>query len=263
MALMNQWQCPYCGARQVLSAETRQARTLDYAIQHSAHLAAHNYTGIALTSQFGPVGLYAISTACMNPECNQLTLEVQLQEATHQSGRGGYVTSTLTKPLQSWRLLPESMAKPQPEYIPAHIRQDYEEACRILNLSPKASATLARRCLQGMIRDFCEISERTLYEEIDALQNQFAEGKPPYGIDPESIKALDDARKIGNIGAHMEPDVISDVGPDEAASLIDLIETLFADWYVTRHERHERYKQLRETTETKEQQIADAKAKNN
>ena len=54
--------------------------------------------------------------------------------------------------------MPESDAKPQPEFIPEAIRQDYREACRIRDLSPKASATLARRCLQGMIRDFCAIT---------------------------------------------------------------------------------------------------------
>jgi hypothetical protein len=49
---------------------------------------------------------------------------------------------------------------PLPDYIPEQIKDDYYEACSILNLSPKASATLARRCLQGMIRDFWGITKK-------------------------------------------------------------------------------------------------------
>ena len=51
-------------------------------------------------------------------------------------------------------ILPQTTAIQYPDYVPLQIRQDYEEAYAILNLSPKASATLSRRCLQGMIRDF-------------------------------------------------------------------------------------------------------------
>lgn len=41
-----------------------------------------------------------------------------------------------------------------PEYIPSAIRSDYMEALSIVDASPKASATLSRRCLQGMIHDY-------------------------------------------------------------------------------------------------------------
>ena len=46
-------------------------------------------------------------------------------------------------------------------------------------------------------------------------------------------------RHVGNIGAHMEKDVnlIIDVDPEEAALLIWLIETLFEEWYIGRHEK--------------------------
>ena len=39
---------------------------------------------------------------------------------------------------------PKSAAKQFPEYVPAQIRQDYEEAYSIVDLSPKASATRGR-----------------------------------------------------------------------------------------------------------------------
>jgi hypothetical protein len=45
------------------------------------------------------------------------------------------------------------------------------------------------------------------------------------------VEAIDIVRNIGNIGAHMEADinVIVDVDPDEAQTLIELIETLFLE----------------------------------
>lgn len=125
---------------------------------------------------------------------------------------------------------PISTAKQYPSYVPEQIRMDYEEAYAILNLSPKASATLSRRCLQGMIRDFWDIHDKgSLYNEIDAIADK---------ISPSARLALDATRKIGNIGAHMEQDVdkIIDIDPSEAETLLRLIEHLMQEWYINRHD---------------------------
>lgn len=150
-------------------------------------------------------------------------------------------------PEYEWKLLPESSAKEFPDYIPNVILSDYREACRIASLSPKASATLARRCLQGMIRDFWGISKNRLKDEVDALEGKVA---------PETWDAIDSVRKIGNIGAHMEADinVIVDVDSGEAELLIDLIETLLSDWYVARHNREERMAKVKALAEEKQKQ---------
>lgn len=124
---------------------------------------------------------------------------------------------------------PISLAKQFPDYIPKAIRQDYEEAYAIVNLSPKASATLSRRCLQGMIRDFWKIKPSTLFKEIDQLEHK---------IPAMQWKVLDGIRRVGNIGAHMEKDinVIVDIDPGEAEKLLKVIEKLINDWYVERYE---------------------------
>ena len=58
-----------------------------------------------------------------------------------------------------------------PDYIPQNIRNDYEEASAIVEISPKSAATLCRRCLQSMIYDFWKIEKKkNLKEEIEALQ---------------------------------------------------------------------------------------------
>ena len=122
---------------------------------------------------------------------------------------------TTTEIYKVWRLLPESEAKPWPDCVPEPLRQDYREACLIRDLSSKASATLSRRCLQGMIRDFCDISKKTLYAEITELKKQVDEGNAPKGVEHETMEAIDAVREVGNIGAHMEADidVIVDVDP--------------------------------------------------
>lgn len=151
---------------------------------------------------------------------------------SYQDARTNYVMAPLSMH-QRWRLLPESEAIVLPDYIPDPIQQDYYEACRIRDLSPKASATLARRCLQGMIRDFFGISKSTLKMEIDAIKDK---------VDADVYAAIDAVRSVGNIGAHMEKDinVIVDVEPNEAQLLIELIEQLITDWYVARKLKSER-----------------------
>ena len=141
-------------------------------------------------------------------------------------------------------IYPNSLAKHFPEYIPKSIRQDYEEAYSILNLSPKASATLSRRCLQGMIRDFYKITKSRLFDEINELQN----------IVPASQReAINAVRSIGNIGAHMEKDVnvIIDVDPDESEKLLKLIELLIDKWYIARHDEEELLKDITQIAEDK------------
>ena len=142
-------------------------------------------------------------------------------------------------------LIPASSAKVFPDYVPQPIRDDYVEACAIRDLSPKASATLSRRCLQGMIRDFWKIAKARLVDEIDAIKDK---------VDALTWEAIDAVRQVGNIGAHMEKDinVIVDVDPDEAQHLIGLIELLMKDWYVTRHQREERLKAIVQLKDAKE-----------
>lgn len=148
--------------------------------------------------------------------------------------------------LKSWPLIPTSTAIPQPDYIPKPIVEDYYEACTIRDLSPKASATLARRCLQGMIRDFCGIADKTLHRELDRLRKQVDENAAPAGVTIEDVEAIDHVRSVGNIGAHMEKDInqVIDVDPGEAQALIELIELLLDDWYVARHQRRQKLEKI-------------------
>jgi dGTP triphosphohydrolase len=162
------------------------------------------------------------------------------------------------------KVKPRGSAKAMPDYIPQAIRNDYEEACLIRDLSPKASATLSRRCLQGMIRNFAkpEAKSDKLFDEIKALEAAIEDGTAPREVSADSVAALTAVRKVGNIGAHMEAnvDVIVDVDAGEAQVLIELIESLLQDWYVERHKRQQRFAATTQLAVEKDKQIKDARA---
>jgi hypothetical protein len=221
------WECPYCGKAQVLADER----------VHEAMYEQHVEEWKGDTS---PV-LHVLAIVCANQACRELTLKAVLGKKIPDK-RNAY-----RDPIKNWTLLPPSSAKPQPDYIPKVIRDDYNEACAIRDLSPKASATIMRRCLQGMIRDFCKISKPRLIDEIKELRKRVDSGHAPPGVLPDSVDAIDNVRNIGNIGAHMEAkiNVIVDVDPNEAQTLIELVETLLEEWYVAAEARKARFGHLK------------------
>ena len=183
------WTCPFCN----------QPTT----ITQPNHKEGYNY--VDLPTKDGAKQITFLFVACPNPNCQRLALSVALHEARLSQNTGHLMAGKI---LKEWNLIPGGTAKPFPDYIPEQLRADYDEACQIRDLSPKASATLCRRCLQGMIRDFWGIARSRLKDEIDALQDR---------VDSETWRAIDAIRQIGNIGVHMEKDVnlIVDVEPDE------------------------------------------------
>ena len=212
------WTCPYCN---------RMTTITDSNITQSEHPFSRAFQDDCFV-------LVTNVIVCPNHECQEYTIIAVLREGF----KGTYTVHNESRiypvsgedPILSWNIKPQSHAKQFPNYVPKAIIADYEESCLIKNLSPKASATLARRCLQGMIRDFWGVKERTLFAEINGIQAN---------VDPQTWQAIDAVRSVGNIGAHMEEDInlIIDVDPNEAAALIKLIEMLIKDWYIAKQER--------------------------
>lgn len=194
--------------------------------------------GLSIPNQRALKRIDAECVVCLNPDCRQPTVHVSL--LIDSPGFEGL------KLLSRHRVLPPVSARPLPDYVPAPIAQDYQEACLIQDLSPRAAATLARRALQGMIRDFWGISKPQLIQEIDELKNN-------PGVSAPTWEAIDAVRMIGNTAAHMERDVnvVIDIESDEAGRLIKLIEVLISDWYVARNARKENLKAVKELAESK------------
>ncbi len=238
------WTCPYCNRAQSVSNGKVSGDATYFHLQDQAD---------------GYLCVYSNAIGCVNPDCRMTTVSVSIYPS--RPGPKGLEIVPKSKPVLTLRLKPESGGKPQPEFIPLALREDYSEACRIRDLSPKASATLARRCIQGMIRDFCGIVKGTLAAEILALRELVEAGDAPPGVSIESVEAIDHVRGIGNIGAHMEKDInlIIPVEPDEAQILIDLIESLFDDWYVEREKRAQRFGNVKALAESKKKLIGELK----
>lgn len=214
------WQCPFCKHNSVVT---------DKNIQFFGSI-------IRIPSKYETRTLHGAFISCANSECKEITLDLNISTQNEQDGR---FANPVGDPHHTWKLIPESSSKIFPDYIPEPLRQDYLEACLIADRSPKASATLARRCLQGMIRDFWNVNDKkNLFEEIESIRDR---------VDAETWDAIDSLRKLGNIGAHMEKDInlIVDVDSGEAAMLIQLIETLFEEWYISRHDRQQKMAQIK------------------
>ena len=221
----NSWQCPYCGHFQVL----QEGQNLRIGI-------ALNLTSI---SKYEYIGCRLWSIACLH--CKELTLDVNLNKVYMDQ----YRNRRLGDLIRSWRLMPNSRAKPQPNYIPKYIIANYEEACKIADLSPKASAMLARRCLESIIKDFCKIEgSKNLATMIDQVQQKANENRE---ITEESLKTIEYIRKKGNIAAHIQKptnQMIDNITKADSDFLIELLEMLFQEWYIASHKRKERLEKI-------------------
>jgi hypothetical protein len=228
--------CPYCQVAQI--------------VQDPQHHRGLNRISVSGNIE-GSIALQTEAVCCANPDCAKVSLNTMLVQI-HTAPNG---STRATAKLHSWNLLPQGSARPLPDYIPQALQEDYREACQIADLSPKAAATLIRRCLQGMIRDFCQITKPTLFAEISELKKRLDDDAAPKGVSAESIEAIDSIRSIGNIGAHMEKDinVIIPVDTDEARLLINLTEMLFEEWYIARNKREARLMALKEVAASKEE----------
>lgn len=226
MAVNFNWLCPYCN---------RHSTITDSNFCRKQHFFDHN-------NKEGDLALVTTVIICPNADCKEYIITASLHEASYSEGRLRAFVSGLAK--FKWTLKPAAFAKQFPSYIPDAIINDYNEACAIRDISPKASATLSRRCLQGMIRDFFKIKKDRLIDEINAIREK---------TDCLTWDAIDSVRKIGNIGAHMEKDInlIVDVEPNEAQLLISLIETLIKDWYVARYDRQKNLERIIEISDQK------------
>ncbi len=203
--------CPFCGAGKAYENERIYRMNSCGIIELNIHPEA------AFLEKYLEIEIYYCSI------CKKESVSVH--------GENGYIEN------KSVSIYPKAVFRNLPEYVPRPIREDYIEASLILQDSPKASATLSRRCLQGMIRDVWGIRKNRLIDEIKELQEK---------IPTTQWMAIDMVRKTGNIGAHMEKDVstIIEITHENAAALLNLIELLIKKWYIDKREEEELYHKI-------------------
>lgn len=219
------WNCHFCGKSQTVTKDS--------------HSEISDWFPAGEDSPDGRMGIWALAIACANEECKKISVKVMILEARFEKEYGQFSGLNFENSHFDKYIIPHGIVKQPPQCVPLAIREDYEEACLIRDLSPKASATLVRRCLQGMIRDFAGIAKPTLNQEIQSLRAAVEDGSADRSITMESVDAIDHVRGVGNIGAHMEKDIdlIIPVDAGEAQMLIELVEMLFDEWYVARESR--------------------------
>ena len=133
------------------------------------------------------------------------------------------------------------------ETVPKPIVDDFKEAYMILELSPKASAALSRRCLQSVSINSEGVNEGSSLKD----QISFTIEK---GILPTYLsKLLNAVRVVGNFGAHPIPDKatgeIVDVEPGEAELNLEVLEGLFDFYYVQPAKNKDRIEKINKKLE--------------
>ncbi|WP_157179928.1 DUF4145 domain-containing protein [Rhizobium sp. CCGE 510] len=211
-------------------------------------------------SKHGALKVRITSMNCPNDECRGLTVDMHIagvKSVGHVGPSGGSSTTEINMEDVRWhkRLLPEARVMPLPASVPDEIRITYEEAVLISEISGRAAAAMARRCLQGIVRNFFNIPQEkrgNLGAELSFVKDR---------IDPDLWEDIQTLRSVGDIGAHMDKNVdqIIDVSPQEARSLIELIETLFAEWYAAKEKRAKNKEALQQIFREKRQAQKDAK----
>ena len=169
------------------------------------------------------------SITCNNPKCNKTTVI-----AVNDDG-------------EQIDILPSKYQKCFPNYIPQPIIRDFQEGVSIINYSPRASAILFRKCLEGMIKNCFGVCEKKLYDSIDKIfkNNQISAGQK---------EMLDSIRRIGNICAHFqsEDNSLFDYTSDEVNKIKDVLEYLFEEWYIEPNRRKKLQEEISQMANKKE-----------
>jgi Domain of unknown function (DUF4145) len=159
------------------------------------------------------------------PECHDVTVEIGTGTII---GLGGLLQ------VANWRQVYPigSNRGPVPPEVPQDVAGDYVEACNVLPISSKASAALARRCLQTMLHAQ-GYKSKDLAKEIDLL---LGETDPSKALPQKLRLVVDGIRNFGNFSAHPIDDKttlqIIDVEQHEAEWCLEIIEEFFEHFYV-------------------------------
>ncbi|HJR52392.1 MAG TPA: DUF4145 domain-containing protein [Gemmatimonadota bacterium] len=171
------------------------------------------------------------------PSCSQIVISADLPGPVL-----GEKLQTRIQPV----LWPNRPSISIPEEVPAHIATDYLEAVTVRDLSPRAAAALARRCLQSTLIHAGKVRENAdLAQQIEEVLPDL----PGYlGDDVDAI------RNVGNFAAHplksKEPERLLDVEEDELEWSLEVLARLFDFYYVSRPRSESRRARLNEKLES-------------
>jgi hypothetical protein len=120
---------------------------------------------------------------------------------------------------------------PLPESVPTAVADAFKEAAKVVELSPNATAVLARRALQVVLR-LQGVPEGRIAEEIAAAR----EGVPP-GI----AGAMDALRDVSAAGAHpsFSQGAVVDISEREAMDILRALWVIIEHFYPPAEEQED------------------------
>ena len=217
--------CPYCG------------------YMYEVVLGGNTYSNI-FSDPGGSAAVHSVIYVCPHIACGktEVTVDAGSPPASRKradDGERGGARGDLQNSFFKARLLPpEGYGKREFSVpsVPEAVFRDYDEACRLLKTSPCASATYARRCLQGMVRKKFKLKPGKFLNEIKSLSSMNGT------VATEIVEALERVRKIGKFRAMPDDDVkvLVDVSYEEARQTIEVIEALMFDWFMAPAEHDKR-----------------------
>jgi hypothetical protein len=151
------------------------------------------------------------------PACGEITLLI----------KHGIVKNNIKKTIYRQRVLPNGR-KPKQYNIPNYIYSDYVESCKIVDLSPKASAALSRRVLQSILNHIGH-NQKNLVEQIQAALS--SDDSSRINTLPIDLKVrIDIVRLCGNAAAHQTTEnkiaELFEVSHSDAIYCIQIIEEI-------------------------------------
>lgn len=132
-----------------------------------------------------------------------------------------------------------SIRRNVPSEVPSSLADDFQEAAAVLELSPKASAALSRRCLERVLSDKL-LSLRDSADKPTSkkptLEDLIGKASSKLGLSQSLVNQLHEIRVLGNFAVHTIKDThsgeIVEVEPGEAEAMLDLLERLFDEVFV-------------------------------
>lgn len=165
---------------------------------------------------------------CAAEGCNQAIVRAHETLATMEPLHDGWQPTDIKRTTTTWVIYPRHVTRPLDALVTDPYRRDYLEAAAILDISPRASALLARRILEHLLEDFAGGTGNSLNAKIEKFNAE--PGRP------SEIKAyLHDVREMADLVAHPKRDLGSgaliDVSLEEADWTLSIVDRLF-DYFI-------------------------------
>lgn len=180
---------------------------------------------------------------CPCPECGRLVvklIEGPIDPGSEEFEIGDDGKDVITSDVV---IYPGQSDSDLPPEIPEQHRAEYLEAKEVLKMSPKSSAAIGRRLLQGLLESELGLKNNNLSKQIDSF------------LDLEHVpshlsKSIDAIRSVGNFAAHPNKEKntgnIVAVEPGEAEWILEVLLSLFDFLFVQPKRIERRRAQLNE-----------------